>query len=194
MLVFDEAKHAYQYAGRAVPGVTSILKPVMDLSMIKPDVLERARLLGQAVHLTTELYDRDDLDESTLSPELRPYLDAWIKFREDCDFQPIGIEGRVFHPTYRYAGTYDRTGYVRGHLAVLDIKKMMVLGPAIGLQLAAYREAYNATHSAQPIHARYALGLRPDGTYRLEPYIDPADWPTFLSLLTIHNWKAKHGK
>jgi hypothetical protein len=41
---------------------------------------------------------------------------------------------------------------------------------------------------------RFALGLRPDGTYRLQPYSDPLDWQCFLSHVTIHNWKAKHEK
>jgi hypothetical protein len=193
MLSFDEAKHEYSYAGKKVPGVTSILAPLVDYSMIPREVMERAQLLGQAVHKATELHDQDELDMDSLDPQLVPYLDAWIKFREEVDFHPVGVEGQIFHPTYRYAGTYDRLGEVRGEMAILDIKKMMTLGPVIGLQLAAYLAAHNHKHPGRPAVARYALGLRADGTYQLQRYDDPTDWPTFLSLLTLRTFKEKHG-
>lgn len=197
MLQFDSDKHEYRFGGISVPGVTSILAPLVDYSMVNQELLERARLLGQAVHLTTELYDQDQLDFDTLDPVLVPYLDAWIRFRKEVDFQPIGIEQRVYHPSFRYAGTLDRTGIVRDKMAVLDIKKMLVLGPVIGVQLAAYEKAVNVALPADcknRIETRYALGLQADGTYRLQQYQDPADWSTFLSLFNIKNWKAKHSK
>lgn len=200
MLQFDSDLHEYRFGGINVPGVTSVLAPLVDYSMVNQELLERARVLGQAVHLATELYDQGTLDTDSLDPVLVPYLDAWIRFRKEVDFQPIGIEQRVYHPIYRYAGTLDRTGLVRGNMAVLDIKKMLVLGPVIGVQLAAYQNALNvvrpSVETPYPVRIadRYALGLQADGTYRLQQYQDPADWSTFLSLLNIKNWKAKHNK
>lgn len=199
MLQFDTDLHEYRFGGINVPGVTSVLAPLIDYSKVDPVLLERARLLGQAVHKTTELYDQDELDVDSLDPQLVPYLDAWIRFRKEVDFQPLGIEQRVYHPTYRYAGTLDRTGLVRGNMAVLDIKKMLVLGPVIGVQLAAYQNALNVVRPSvevpYPVRIadRYALGLQADGAYRLQQYKDPADWSTFLSLLNLKNWKAKNG-
>jgi len=114
------------------------------------------------------------------------------------EFVPDTIEQRLYHPEFGYCGTSDRTGSVRGFKSVLDIKKMMTLGPVIGVQTAAYMEAHNR-HGAD-ITKRYALGLRPDGTYRLQEFVDPSDLPCFMSLLTMHraqttieNWRLKHG-
>lgn len=192
MLTFDEASHTYTWDGIKIPSVTTVLSPLVDYSMVHPEVLERGRQLGSAVHRMTELYDLDDLDETSLQPVMLKYLDAWKKFREDTNFVPDTIEKRMYHPIHRYCGTSDRTGVIRGKKAVIDIKKMMSLGPVIGVQLAAYQAMHNLEQEG--ITHRYALGLRPDGTYRLEPYTDPSDFAVFLSLLTIKNWKAKHGQ
>jgi hypothetical protein len=189
-LTFDEASHTYRVDGKRVPSVTQLLAPLVDYSMVPRDVLERAQQLGTAVHKATELYDLDDLDDDGLSDELRPYLDAWKKFRAETGFEPITVERKLVHPVLRYAGTSDRTGLVRQRVAVIDLKKMFVLGPHIGPQLAAYQELHR--RDRLEVVDRYALGLRPDGNYRLQPYTDPLDWQCFLSHLTIHNWKQKH--
>lgn len=188
--VFDEARHEYAVDGRKLPGVTSLLSPLVDYSAVPKETLERARQLGQAVHRMTELYDNDDLDEDSLSDELRPFLTGWMRFRTECHFEPLTIEHRMYHPVYRYAGTSDRTGVVKGRVAVIDIKKMFVLGPHIGPQLAAYEKLHQS--EGMEVVDRYALGLRPDGSYRLQPFADPLDWQCFLSHLTIRNWKVKH--
>jgi hypothetical protein len=199
MLTFDEARHEYRFNGELIPSVTGVLKPLVDYSGIHPDVLKRASELGTLVHKTTELYDEGVLDEDDLDPILRPYLDGWKLFRHEVGFVPDTIEKRMYHPTFRYCGTSDRTGAIRGHKAVVDIKKMMTLGPVIGPQLAAYKEMHNLEGAG--IEKRFALGLRPDGTYRLQEFADPSDLPCFMSLLTmmraqetINNWRAKHGK
>lgn len=191
MLTFDEQSHTYKWNGVSVPSVTTILSPLIDYSMVHPEVLERGRQLGSAVHRMTELYDLDDLDESSLSPDMKNYLIGWKKFRENTDFIPDTIEKRMFHPKHQYCGTSDRTGVIRGQKAVIDIKKMMSLGAVIGVQLAAYQAMHNL-ESAEITH-RYALGLRPDGTYRLQQFNNPSDFAVFLSLLNIRNWKAKNG-
>lgn len=189
-LVFDEAKHEYRLDGRRLPSVTQLLSPLVDCSMVPQETLKRAQALGTAVHRMTELHDNDDLDEDSLSDELRPYLTAWMRFRTECQFEPVTIEQRMFHPIYRYAGTSDRTGVIKGRLAVIDLKKMMVLGPHIGPQLAAYEKLHQA--EGLKVLDRFALGLRFDGTYRLQPFTDPLDWQCFLAHLTIYNWKTKH--
>lgn len=192
MLTFDESRHEYKWDGVRVPSVTQILAPLIDYSMVPPDVLERGRQLGSAVHRMTELHDQDDLDEDSLDPVMIPYLEAWKKFRSETGFEPVTIENKMYHPKHRYCGTSDRTGIVKGKLAVVDIKKMLALGPVIGVQLAAYQSMH--IEAGLAVTNRYALGLRADGTYRLEPYTAPNDFAVFLSLLTVHNWKARHGK
>lgn len=190
-LKFDEAAHRYSLDGRDLAGVTTVLAPLIDFSMVKPEILAAGQSLGTAVHKATELHDTGDLDTDSMSPTLLPYLEAWQRFRVECDFHPLTIEKRMALPALGFAGTSDRTGLIRGKKAVLDIKKMMTLGPVIGLQLAAYMRLHN--HYGDGITHRFALGLRPDGTYRLQEYTAPNDWPTFLSLLNIHQWRKQNG-
>lgn len=191
MLTFDPVEHVYTVGGRRVPSVTQTLAPLVDYSKVPAAVLKRAQQLGQAVHLMTELYDLDDLDTETLSDELLPYLTAWRRFRAETGFVPETIEQQLYHPALHYAGTSDRTGLINGRRAVIDIKKMLTLGPVIGVQLAAYKELH--IKNGVQIEDRYGLGLRADGTYRLVPFRDTSDWPVFLSLLTLRNFKDKHG-
>lgn len=190
MLEFIESDHSYWVDGVSVPGVTDLLRPITDYSKVPPDLLARGQQMGTAVHRLTELYDRDDLDMDSLDPIFLPYLDAWKKFRSETGFVPDTIEHQMHHPTLRYAGTSDRTGIVKGEYAVIDIKKMMVLGPQIGVQLAAYAELHKS--EGRKVKRRYALGLRPDGTYRLVEYTEKSDWTVFVSLLNLRSWREKH--
>ena len=93
-LVFNEDRHEYSLDGQRLPSVTQLLAPLVDYSKVPKDVLERAQQLGTAVHRMTELFDNDDLDEDSLSDELRPYLAGWIKFRAECQFEPERISER----------------------------------------------------------------------------------------------------
>ena len=196
MLTFDEPSHTYRYDGIVIPSVTQIIAPLSDYSMIDPAVLARAQALGTAVHRMTELYDKDDLDEDSLDEEFNGYLAAWKKFKQDIGFSPITIESKLCDKVRGFAGTSDRTGMVKNklgksRLAVIDIKKMYILGPQIGVQLAAYQHLH--TVDGATVLDRYALGLRPDGTYRLKQYEEPSDSQEFFALLTHFNYRKKHG-
>lgn len=194
-LVFNEEAHAYSWNGKSVPSVTQILSPLYNFDMVSKEVLAAKSYLGTCVHLATELYDQGDLDEDALAPEIRPYLDAWIKFRHEAGFEPLRIEARVFHPIHQYAGTLDRTGYCGDSFEMVDIKTCAAVDPAAGVQTAAYCEAYVKTFPTDPKPTRRRIvQLRPDGTYRAPYMEDKNDWPTFLSLLTIHNYIKRHGK
>ena len=89
------------------------------------------------MHLATALFDRDDLDESTLDERLRGYLNAWIRFRSETGFKPELVEQKFHHPKLNYAGTPDRTGWIEGQYGVLDLKKMLTVPHWVGVQTAA---------------------------------------------------------
>lgn len=195
MLTFDEATHTYWIGAAKVPSVTQILKPLVDLSSIPSGVLAHASARGTAVHYACELFDQDNLDWDSLDVELVPYVEAWVEFRMATGFMPIRNEERVFHPGLFYAGTLDRTGLINGELSVVDIKTSSGLYPTVGMQLAAYAEALNATNAnaTEPKHTgRYAVQLKKDGRYHLQPYTDKTDWPVFVSLKTLITWSDKN--
>jgi len=192
MLSFDPLAHRYSWDGQPVPGVTSILAPLMNLSRIAPDVLETARQKGQAIHRTIELYCKDDLDESALPDWLQPVLDKWKRFVAEADFRLIESEFRVYHPTFRYAGTLDLFGKVNGSPAFIDIKRSFLAGDVTGLQLAAYHEAYCAQEKVGKSAKRFALRLSETGPYRLQEFTDRNDFSIFMALLAVKRWREKH--
>lgn len=190
MLTFDATAHRYYWHGQPVPGVTTILAPLTDLSRVSESVLRAASEFGTAVHLACELDDKGTLDEAALDPHLQPYLDAWRRFCREWEVEWSGIEQRVFHPKLRYAGTLDRKGIARGRRSIVDIKSSTQLYASVGPQLAAYARADDEVLGAQA--QRVAVQLKGDGTYHAQIYTDPSDWPVFCSLLTLRTWCARH--
>ena len=200
-LIFDEADHRYSVGGQTLPSVTTILRPLTTYENIPAAVLANKAAIGQAAHRAAELHDAGTLDVASVHEVIRPYLDAYVRFREEHDFAPVANELRVWHPLMCYAGTLDMLGAMRGEPALVDLKCTVELVPTVGPQTAGYKEAAAETPELPAeLRAfarearRYCLQLRADGTYHLEPCNDPNDWRVFLSLLTLHNFKAKHAK
>jgi hypothetical protein len=191
---FDEANHLYFIGGKPMPAVSEILRPLLDFSRIPPDALEFARERGTAVHKATELHDLGMLDEDSIDDHVRPYLDAWKQFRSDTGFYPTLIEHRVYSETYGYCGTIDRQGVMTKLAgspgALLDIKTPVQLGPAVGIQLAAYQEALRRDGILSPL--RFAVQLRNDGLYRLVSFTDKSDFGVFIALMTVRKWRDRN--
>lgn len=188
-LHFDEADHVYSVGGVVLPSVTQLLKPIApDFSMVPPDVLERKRALGVAVHLACELLDNGELDE--LDDALAPYVDAWQLFKQQTGALILMNEQRLHHPVMQYAGTLDRLANLLGGIWMLDIKTAAEPAPVYGPQLSGYVELLRANDKAmrEPIR-RGTVHLRPDGTYRLHEYKQPNDLAAFMACLSLNQWK-----
>lgn len=111
-LIFDAVEHRYTTpAGVVVPSVTQILKRTgvsTDFEALpNRDAIARKRDIGTACHADAHAYDDDDLDWTTVDPNVRPYLDAWVEFRQVKRLTPTARERRVFHPSLGYCGTFD---------------------------------------------------------------------------------------
>lgn len=190
-LEFDKEAHTYTLGGVRVPSVTQVLAPLNDYSMVPPDVLERARVFGQHVHEACDLFNRDELDWSSLDVALVPYVEAWKKFIDDSGAVVIASECRVYHKTLGYAGSPDVVLAWGKRIALPDIKATAIVPPTVGPQTAAYAKAYQSMHGGRE-PARYCIHLREDGTYRSHPRTDPADWSLFVSALNCHKFREKH--
>lgn len=187
-LTFDADTHTYRWDGEVVPSVTQLLRPLMDFSHVRPDVLDAAAAFGTAVHKACELADLDQLDEDELDPALAPYLAGWRKFCREHECRWDAIERTVFHKDLRYAGTLDRAGQVDGAHSIVDIKSGSALMPTTGPQLAAYARAHDPNGA---LFRRFAVRLFPDG-YELKQYTSALDWPTFASLVTVRQFCNTH--
>lgn len=196
MLTFDPAAHEYRWNGAVIPHVTGIIAHLTSYDRVPPDVLERARQQGQAVHKMVELDCKDDLDIDTLPAWLRGHHDAWNRFKGETGFKPWASEQYLYHPRMGYAGTLDLAGNMPklagSKPAIIDVKRSFFAGPAIGLQTAAYLDAWNANFPEHKLAQRYALRLDANGKYRLELYEDRDDHAAFLACLQQLRWKEKH--
>jgi hypothetical protein len=188
MLTFDAATHTYRDDLGVVPGVTQVLRPLVDFSRIPRDVLAAKADLGTRVHLACELDDDDDLDEASVQDDVAPYLTAYRRFRAEARPVVLASEQRVFSAAHRYAGTLDRVLHLDGAHILVDLKTCITTPSSAGPQTAAYLHAL-----ADPtVTRRAALRLRSDGTYRLDPLTDPNDFSTFLGCLAVYRHLEKH--
>lgn len=193
-LTFDAATHTYRLDGRVVRSVTQLIAQLYRgaFDNIPEAILDRKRDIGVAVHAATELIDADDLDEASVDPAIAGYLEAYRKFLRVEKPEWSMSETQLGHPTLGYAGTLDRAGLVRDSISIVDIKTVVTLHPAIGVQLAGYDILRQHAHSTPMPAKRYALQLRPDGTYKLVPYAHADDYKVFLSIVSLHNWMEKN--
>lgn len=188
MLDFDEATHTYRLLGAPVPGVTSILAPLVDLSGIPRATLEAKRQLGQDVHFACQLLDEDDLDEDSVEEHVAPYVQAYRKFKAETSAAVLLNEHKVAEPMFMYAGTLDRVMQINGAKWLVDLKTCISTPMAVGPQTAAYLRALGDS----TVTHRGALRLRPDGTYRLDQLTGADDWSVFMACLTLHRFKESH--
>ena len=197
-LTFDEPAHQYFWQGRPVPNTTRIIAHLTDYSHIPPDRLVRLQEEGKAVHKLVELDCRNDLNTDTLPDWLKPHYAAWCRFKEDTGFECWDAERRVYHEKLGYAGTLDLAGILpklpkTRDAAIIDVKRSLYGGPAIGLQTVSYEDGRNAlVPKDQRTRLRFALVLGADGAYRLTQYSDPDDRGAFLACLQQWYWRAKH--
>jgi hypothetical protein len=188
-IAFNKETHQYFYSGQRVLSVTQYLHLAgcTDVEFCT----EEGRQRGKAVHEAMHYYARNDLDEGTLHPIVKPYVEAGKWFMRETGFVPDLVEHIVFDPVYFYAGTLDMTGtwdLTPGKI-IIDWKT----GPLqdeTALQLA----AYEATLFGER-HRRWSVALKPNGKYSLSnEYTDRNDIKVFRSKVVSVNWNLSHGK
>ena len=144
--------------------------------------MEQAAARGTAVHLATEVLDRQG--EADIEAEYLPYLQAYAAFRAQHTVSWELIEQPFYHPDHRYAGTIDRYGLLDGEKALVDVKTTYtVYRPLCAAQLNLYRLMLIAR--GYDVQRLYILHLKKDGTYRLIPFTFDDAVP--MALITLHN-------
>lgn len=202
-LAFDPVAHVYTLPdGRQVPSVTQVLKSCgvsTDYDalgeLVGHDMLEYRRAVGTAVHADLHADDDGVLDEDTVHPDVRPYLDAWRTFRHYTHVVPVARERRVFDPTRFYCGTLDGVFLApTGRYVLVDIKTGDPQASRADLQTAAYVAAWAREHP-EPISERWAVHLTPGHTvpYRITAYREWRDFQVFAAMVvTFHQQQRRH--
>lgn len=189
-LQFDQAQHQYTLDGRRLPSVTEVLAPITahEYRGVDRETMDRAALLGKAVHKLIELDIVRTLDEDALDDALRPYLAQWRQFRDQSGFHAHFSEERMYSSKYGYAGTMDLFGTLNRKFTLIDLKRTASVPRTAGPQTAAYVQMIRENSFDLPANIdRFALHLTPE-RWRLVPFNDPNDLRVFLAALTLHNY------
>jgi len=188
-LTFEEEGHVYRWDGNVVPSVTQILDGITEFRC-SPEVLAAAAERGTDVHTACELEALGKLDYATVTEEVWPYLNAWLRFREEMKPAIEATEDLLYHELFCYAGQRDlRIAYRAKESWTVDIKTSATESIAWPIQTAAYALADTA-HGNQLRRAVLMLGK--DGRYKWREYKDLNDQKVFICLKTIRDWKIKH--
>ena len=119
---FDPIEHKYWLGDKEMPGVTKIIAPLNDFSMVNPDVLSKKAKSGSDIHLTVKLWLDNTLDESTLDEGNKIALDlvnAWLISDDACQF---GVLKEWEKPTYHEKLKYGTTPDLVFDEAVVELK------------------------------------------------------------------------
>jgi hypothetical protein len=202
VLEFNRELHQYRLDGQIVPSVTTILHAtgvsvdfdeLSGMSHRLGLAIDAKRAVGQALHADAHAFDDHDLDESTVDPRVRPYLDALIAFRAQSGLIPLRRERRVVHPVLRYAGTMDGIFVKDASTSVLlDIKCGNPDDAGAAYQLAAYQLAHECEPDHTEIHERWSVQLLPGRRfpYRIVRYDDWRDFDVWKAIVATYYAQA----
>jgi len=192
VLKFDAVEHIYTVGGRVIPSVTQLMQ--------KYEVVNtewfgyQGRVRGKHVHTATQYWDMGNLDETSVDPIIKPYLDAYKKFSYELDFKIKQIEVQAFDPVNWYAGTWDRLIRWKDRIILFDIKTGC-RPPWVHIQLAAYKNLLKRLGIL--VDECYSLHLRGDGTYRFDKVAMVKiieGWREFQAMCLVDQMAQKYQK
>jgi hypothetical protein len=187
-VAFDAQRHEYRIDGRPAPGITRVLRAAGLLDGMAAD--EGAMRRGEYVHLATELDDRGELDETTVDPAIRPYLEGWRKCRRETGWEILDIE-TLKGSALGYATKIDRIVRTPKGIAVVNIKTGGVY-PHYAIQLAGEALLLDG-QDGYGIVGRIGVHLDGDGNYKPIHYTDRNDFKIWRAALTVALWKKEKG-
>lgn len=195
MNTFDEFGHLYKIDGVVIPSVSQILQAngLSDFSMVKPDILERAKQFGLGVHKGCELHDLKTLDRDSLCDPLVPYITQWQRFLTTFKVQILDIERRFWSTKYRFGGCLDRVAIINSKLTDVEIKTTTSISPTTAIQTMGYKILYDEGRKFKDkIKKRLVVQLK-EKSFEIKEYRDARDEQIFMSCLTVLNYKKGRG-
>jgi hypothetical protein len=204
-LLFEHDAHRYWLDGQVVPSTTQILRDsgLIRLDGIPPFILEAARKRGSACHALVHFLNEGDLDWSSVDDSYRPYLEAWIRYRDERQLVVLLCEHRIVSRRHRVAGTLDLLCEIDGDGWLIDYKTGDPEDVAADFQTGSYLgmamewssddarlEAVLARHARW---RRGAVRLMKTGSFRAKEYTDPRDYSRFQTLAAAWHIRNERG-
>ena len=190
-LLFDKEQHKYSVDGRDYISVTTVLKE-SGLINFYGNLSERNRKFGEALDETCHLYDNNVLKLGTLHSELLSYLNGWIKFKKDFEFEVQGSKKKMYSKRWGFAGEPDKIGTIhKNKKVIVEIKSGALIKHSICLQLAGYQVLEDENNPRTKVKERIGVQLLPDN-YKIELFKDKSDCSSFLAFLQTVFFKRKY--
>ena len=184
------------------------LKEITKAAKGKPDeIMQEALDIGSRVHKIIEFLVKAQIKDDTLlykshinnlrneRKEVRNCIDAFLKWTDKVHFEPIESELMVYSERFHFAGTLDAVGKIKGKLAVIDFKSSKAFYPEMGLQISAYKKAYE---ELKHIHIEQMWVLRlgkEDGIFDPHKVINYVkNLKAFKSAYQLWLWKKNQEK
>ena len=186
---FDAKAHRYRSpSGFVLPSVTQILKPVTNAMYknVDPGILNIKADLGTAVHSAIEFLIDDDLDEGSLDLSVRPYVNAWKRWRDY--YKPKFLLRELRLGCDYFCGTVDCVCEIKGETFVIDWKTTSKLHRTVGPQMSAYEMLVRKHMGTPKLMSRMAVRLGSNGGYECMKCTDPKDYQIFEYLLKLNEW------
>ena len=178
---FNEKEHKYSYDGKQLPSVTTVIKEILNIEY--PDYAIYHATRGTFVHKAIELYLRGILNFETVDETIKPYLDAFIKFQEKANIEPVILEERFADKNITFAGTVDIVGKVKGKTYLFDIKTGQKQD-SYNAQMAGYKKLLN--DNGINIDGIYILDLKPGGYKVIKVENIEKYWGLFEGMLRVY--------
>jgi len=130
---------------------------------------------------------------------LRGPVEAYARFMDEWQIEPIAAETPLCNTQYRYAGQADlwaRIGRRDQARALIDLKSGGDVWPETALQLAAYRYCdiwqpngpESESSSVPEVDLVYVAHILPDAVRMVPMIATPAEWKTFLYAQQVARW------
>lgn len=211
-LMFFDEKHIYTLNGEEVPSVSEISRFASReiYGNITQYTLDNAATRGSTVHKQTEVLDK--YGEIECTPDIEPYLRAYIQFRKDFGIDEyFKIEDKLASEKMQFAGTIDRVYVIDkkfadaykkqtkidlsdkiGQLAIIDLKSSSVVQKVLAdIQLNGYKKLAEENGLGK-VGALAILHLGKDQKYKV--YNFPINDMLFMSCYNLHKALEKKKK
>lgn len=151
-------------------------------------VMYESAAIGTEVHSLCEQILKGETDWAS-ADEVVPYVQGFERWLEKTEPQTVATELFVFSRRHGYAGTADYICFIGKELWIIDFKTSKSLHDAMGLQLAAYRQAYEEMTGKRARTAILKLTTKTQKGWQFKEYNEPIK--PFLGLKAFFDWEIK---
>ena len=160
---FNEKDHIYMKNGIVLPSVTQIMQPLYEQVYGKADsdASDNGKSKGKEIHRAIDDYCEFGMID--ISEEYKPYLDNFIRYIDEHQYEVVASEVMLWHPVYGYAGKIDIiVRNPKGEFVLIDNKTGDLQPKLHAVQLQAYTDMWSANKMPE-IAFKVALGLSDKG-------------------------------